>query len=245
MSTADIEELCERGQSQLMAMEYLAAEATLADVARQAESTVDFDLLSRVMLPLQEARRQRRQRCGEGTVSLDLLANGPDDLLDARRIVEEIPKGQLLVAGWGTLEPALEVRRLQREQGLYVETFLAAVYLTEAGRAIVIAPSEDTKLPPPAPRSWDALASELPRRCLMLRQLDLPAGRQTGTAETYGRIMDLWEKLHSPFLADGNGTLDLHEKITRYETTISVDYACELAHQGIAEAARRLAKMLN
>ena len=53
MSAADLQEQCERGQSQLMAMEYLAAEATLADVARQAASPTDFDLLSRVMLPLQ------------------------------------------------------------------------------------------------------------------------------------------------------------------------------------------------
>src|SRR5258707_15836117 len=98
MSTEDsIETLCERGQEELMAMDYLAAERTLARAERLAWAERQWDLLSRLYMPLQEARRQRRQRCGEGVVCLDLLAEGPDDHVEAKHVLEHYPHGQLLV----------------------------------------------------------------------------------------------------------------------------------------------------
>ena len=66
MSLAEIEQQCELGQRLLMEMEYLKAERVLADAESQAWAGQAWDVLSRLYLPLQEARRQRRQRCGEG-----------------------------------------------------------------------------------------------------------------------------------------------------------------------------------
>src|SRR5258705_13581697 len=109
-------------------MEYLAAEATLVDAETIALAQEDFDTLGRLYMPLQEARRQRRQRCGEGIVCLDLIAQGPQDQMSARRVLESYSFGQLLLAGWATIQPALQLRPLQRERDLYVETFLAAVF---------------------------------------------------------------------------------------------------------------------
>src|SRR5437870_10059244 len=114
---------CEVGQQLLERTQYLEAEEVLADAEEAAWAARDFDTLSRLYMPLQEARRQRRQRCGEGIVCLDLLSIGPQDHVSGQHVVENYPHGQLLVAGWGTIEPALEVRRLQREHGLFVETF--------------------------------------------------------------------------------------------------------------------------
>src|ERR1700751_3590270 len=119
----DLQQLCELGQEQLMRMEYLAAEETLCRAEVIARDQRDFDTLGRLYMPLQEARRQRRQRCGEGAVCLDLLAASESDHLDAREIIGNFPIGQLLVAGWASIEPALQLRRLQREKMLYVETF--------------------------------------------------------------------------------------------------------------------------
>src|SRR4051812_6215895 len=113
--SSDLQARCELGQQQLMRTEYLEAEATLAAAEREAWETQSWETLARLYMPLQEARRQRRQRCGEGVVCLDLIAAGPDDAIDGKRIVENYPHGQLLVAGWGTIEPALTLRRLQRE----------------------------------------------------------------------------------------------------------------------------------
>ena len=111
-----------------MRTEYLESERTLAAAEEIAWNKKDFDTLSRLYMPLQEARRQRRQTTGEGIVRLDLLAANQHDHITGRHVLENYSNGQLLVAGWATIEPALEVRKLQREHMLYVESFLAAVY---------------------------------------------------------------------------------------------------------------------
>ena len=73
----NLQSLCELGQEQLIRMEYLAAERTLVEAEEIARRERDFDTLGRLYMPLQETRRQRRQRCGEGIVRLDLIAQGP------------------------------------------------------------------------------------------------------------------------------------------------------------------------
>src|SRR5271169_906635 len=118
MTASEIQAQCELGQEQLMRLEYLLAERTLAAAEEEAWTGRDFDALARLMLPLQEARRQRRQRCGEGIVRWDLVARGPNDVLDAMHIAADYPHGQLLIAGWGTTSPAIELRRQQIEKRL-------------------------------------------------------------------------------------------------------------------------------
>jgi hypothetical protein len=243
MTPDALQALCESGQEALMRMDYLRAEAALVEAEAHAWASRDWDTLARLYMPLQEARRQRRLRCGEGTVALDLVAEGPDDRLDGRRVVENFPHGQLLVAGWGSIEPARQVRSLQAEHQLFVETFLAAVYPVGGGRVVAIVPTEDVRLPDPAPRqSVDRLVTELPPRSIVLTLDDLPRGRQRGTTDTYARVMGLWERLHLPFLAAADMQVDPVMKIEHYRKTIRVDYACELAHQKLSDVARELGR---
>ncbi len=242
MSGDQLQAKCEQGQSLLMQMNYLQAEATLAEAEQHAWANRDFDALSRLYMPLQEARRQRRQRSGEGVVALDLIASGPEDALDGRRVVENYPHGQLLVAGWGTLEPAKEVRRLQAEHGLYVETFLAAAYPVGGGRAIVIAPTDDVALPDVRTDSIDHLVQRLPPHCIVVADHAVPKGIRKGTWQTYAEVMGMWERLHSPFLASADAEVDPIRKIEGYRRVIRVDYACELAHQKLSQVAHELAR---
>jgi hypothetical protein len=240
MSDSDLQSLCELGQEQLMRMEYLVAEETLCRAEREAREQRDFDTLGRLYMPLQEARRQRRQRCGEGVVCLDLTAHDANDHVDGRRIVENYPHGQLLVAGWGSIEPAVKVRELQKQHGLFVETFLGAVYLVGDSRAIAIVPLEGVSLPDPTPRSIDELLRLLPIHSIVYHEQELPAGAVKGTWQTYASVMSMWEKLHAPFLAQADVIRDPEQKIEAYRKTIAVDYACELAHQKLADVARKL-----
>lgn len=196
-----------------MRMEYLDAEATLAAAEERAWREKDFDTLSRLLLPLQEARRQRRQRCGEGTICLDLIAKGPESPIDAEQIVREIPHGQILIAGWKNTQPAQRARQLQKEKHLYLDVFLASV---EPGGVIQIEPD------------------------LKLKIEELPRGRQRGTAETYALTMSIWERLHSPSLAAADAEIDPLKKIAGYRGVIEIDYACELAHQKMADVIRRM-----
>jgi hypothetical protein len=245
---SDLQSLCETGQEQLMRMEYLAAEATLAGAERQAWAARDWDTLARLYMPLQEARRQKRQRCGEGVVCLDLVPQGPDDRVEARRVIENYPHGQLLVAGWGSIQPALEVRRLQNEHGLYVETFLGAVYpVATTDRnvrptAVVIVPLEDVRVPDATPRSIDDLLRTLPAHSVVIPDRELPRGSRKGDTETYGEVMATWERLHTPFLAAADSQPDPVRKMEGYRTTLRVDYASELAHQKLSGVAKELAR---
>jgi hypothetical protein len=242
MIESSLEELCELGQRLLMETRYLEAEAALVQAERLADEAEDWDSLSRLYMPLQEARRQRRQRCGEGLVRLDLLTNGPNDTLNAQEILTTYAHSQLLVAGWGSIQPAIELRSLAAARGLYAETFLAAVYPIGDTRAIVIVPTASVQLPAVRNQAIDDLLTQLPPHCIVLAERELPVGPQNSTPETYGHVMNLWERLHLPFLAMADATPDPRRRIEGYRQTIAVDYACELAHQRLSDTARELAR---
>ncbi len=243
MRDMDVQALCEAGQEALVRTDYLAAEAALAEAERLAWAMRDFDTLARLYMPLQEARRQIRLRAGEGIVCLDLLAQGPDDRLSGDHVIRNFPHGQLLVAGWGTIEPAVTVRRMAREHRLYVETFLAAVYPVGGARAVVIAPAADARLPEMRDRSTiDELLNQVPRQSIVLHESELPTGQRRGTAETFSEVASLWERLHGPFLAAAEAEADPLRRIEGYRRTIQVDPACELAHQKLSDTARQLAR---
>ncbi|HEV7298177.1 MAG TPA: hypothetical protein VGN72_02350 [Tepidisphaeraceae bacterium] len=242
MADVSLQSLCELGQAQLVETQYLTSIATFVQAERIAWESGDLETLSRLYFPLQEARRQARQRCGEGIVKLDLIASGPNDAsIDADRIVGQCPHGQLLVAGWGSIRPAMDVRNLAMARGLYLETFLGAVYpITGGGRAVAIVPLDDAKLPEPTERSIDALLPLLPPHSMVLPASQLPAGERRGTTQTFAETMAMWEQLHAPFLAAADASVDLLQRMQGYRKTLRVDGGCELAHQRLAITAREL-----
>jgi hypothetical protein len=241
MTPFGLEEQCELGQRQLMETQYLAAIQTLVVAEELAWEAKDYSILSRLYMPLQEARRQARQRCGEGTVSLALSAAGPDDALEPEAILDAIPHGQLLVAGWGSIEPALRLRELSMQRKLYVESFLAAVFPIIGGAsAIIVVPLEDVRLPDAEPRSIDELIKLLPAHCLVFGSAELPQGNIHGSSETFARVSEMWERLHQPFLAAADMEINPVAKMAGYRKTIRVDSACEFAHQRLAAVAKQL-----
>ncbi|MCC6239718.1 MAG: hypothetical protein IT448_05430 [Phycisphaerales bacterium] len=244
MDAQELQDLCEKGQAALTQTDYITAHRLLTTAEAAAWNQRDFDTLARLYLPLQETRRQLRLHAGEGVVCLDLLASAPQDHLSGDQIVAAIPHGQLLVAGWGTIQPAARVRQLAREKGLFLETFLAAVYPVGAQRVVVIVPFETSPLPPATPRSTvDQLKTQLPPNCLILSQSELPTGRRAGSMQTLSQVSTLWERLHAPFMRAADNTADLLQRVQAYRQTIVVDSACELAHQKLGDVAHQLEKI--
>jgi hypothetical protein len=244
MDESSLEALCETGQQQLMRMEYLRAERTLAQAEQIAWDGRDYDALSRLYMPLQEARRQRRQRCGEGTIRFDLLAAGPDDPISGAGVIERLSRdgivqGQFLIGGWGSIEPAIDARRIVADRGLYIDVLLGAVYPTGAGRLVAIVPTADVRLPEIKSTSIDALINSLPAHCVTSSVRELPSA-------TYNSMMSIWERLHQPFLAAADAMPDAKhdQKIEAFRKTIRVDYACELAHQKLSDLARRVCRSM-
>jgi hypothetical protein len=242
---AGLQALCEEGSELLVRTRYLQAERVLAEAERMAWAAQDWDTLARLYMPLQEARRQRRQRCGEGSVVLDLVCDGPDDCPDADQIVAHEPHGQLLVAGWGDASAAARIRQLAAERELYVETFLAAAYpvVGESALWVVLVPDASVPLPQATPRTKAELSAALPPGCLAVSSRELPVGPRPGDSRTYAEVMALWERLHRPFLATADAEPDPVRRMQAYRATIDVDYACELAHQRLSDVAHTLARV--
>jgi hypothetical protein len=240
MTRQQLQEQCELGQQQLMETAYLDAIRTLSAAEQSAWDVGDYDSLARLYMPLQEARRQARQRCGEGIVCLDLIQGN----VDAEQILDRIPHGQLLVAGQRSIDPAVRLRRLAAERHLYVETFLAAVYpLLGDAKVVAIVPLEDAQLPDAQPRTIDTLLRLLPPHCLIFTPEELPAGSHPGNDQTYAQVMSIWERLHAPFLAAADIEADPVRRMNSYRKVLRVDSACELAHQKLSDVAHQMTRI--
>ena len=215
-------------------MEYLQAERTLATAEELAWKNSDWDSLARLYMPLQESRRQRRQRCGEGAIRLDFIATATASAPAGQDLIQSIQHGSAIVAGWASIQPAVAARQAQSESNLYVDIFLAAAYPMQSARVIAIVPRSEVMLPPPRPTVIDQLIRRLPAHSIVLTDADLAA------TKTFADIMALWERLHAPYLAAADATADPVARIAAYRNVIRVDYACELAHQKLSDTARSL-----
>ena len=194
-------------------------------------------------MPLQEARRQRRRRTLEGPISLNLVSQSPSDHIEGRHVIENYPHGTLLVAGWGTIEPALQVRKLQARFKLLIDVFLSATYPPiGGGHAIVIVPHDRVVLPEIRPRRWQDFPRLMPLHSIILRESELPEGLVPPTPERIALVEQWWEKLHYPFLREARDTADPRKRIDAYRKVLRVDYACEFAHQELAATAKELAR---
>lgn len=248
MTAAELQALCENGNQRLMHMQYRSAEQVLMRAEAAALAAEDFDTLGRLYLPLQEARRQQRQICGEGAVRLDLWPASLSEGVDAEQTVQRYPHGQLMVADWASIAPAARVRALAHQRQLYLECFLGAVYPVSAdgqSRVIVIVPTDDAALPPmniAIGGNIDALSRNLPPFSIVLAEDEILRSEQRGGTRTFGVTMELWERLHLPFLNAAAKIADPLQRIEAYRQTIRVDYACEKAHQWLAETALELAR---
>lgn len=112
-----IDQIMERASAKLMAMEYLACEALCEEAMAMARSAGDFDRYARILLPLQEARRQRRQAAVDAGV---VVLNGPR--MSADEILRTHKQGCLMLIGPPyAADDEKAVRNLARERGLLLE----------------------------------------------------------------------------------------------------------------------------
>ncbi|MDP9173298.1 MAG: hypothetical protein M3O30_05470 [Planctomycetota bacterium] len=238
MRDENLQALCEKGQEQLIAMDYLGAEETLATAEAIAWAARDYDALSRLYMPLQETRRQRRQRCGEGTIRFDILAQNQTDRIDPEQLLMQIPQGQLLIGGWNSIAPALMARQLIAQRRLFVDVLLGMVIATGVQKFIAVVPGVEKISPVSKGTPVDGQLASLPSHRVMLAESELPE-------PTYSSMMDIWEALHSPFLKTADAIPDelYEQKIEAYRWTIRIDYACELAHQNISDLARKVCRI--
>lgn len=117
MSVA-IDQIMERASIELVEMNYAACERLCVDALRLARADEDFERYARILLPLQESRRLRRQTAVDAGVFV--LAGRPR--LSPGEILDAHPRGCiLLLSPPYTREDEAAVRAAAFEAGAYVE----------------------------------------------------------------------------------------------------------------------------
>lgn len=117
MPDDSIEQLMTEASAKLVATDYLACEALCLRALELARRAEDFETCARILMPLQEARRQRRQ----------IAADGPMTVLTAPRmtpaqILEAHASGCLLLIDPPYNEQDEQaVRDEVRRRGLFIE----------------------------------------------------------------------------------------------------------------------------
>jgi len=118
--TQDIHQIMERASAALNATRYLDCEALCLEALSLAQDAGDYASYARILLPLQEARRLRRQTAVEAGVH---VLSG--ERLEPEAILDEHPRGCLLLTDPPYRdEDEHAVRALARERELFVEVLL-------------------------------------------------------------------------------------------------------------------------
>lgn len=231
--SSDLQNLCERGQELLSQTDYVGAERVLMEAERIAWEARNWETLARLYMPLQEARRQKRQIAMDGGILLDFW----HDESTPEKIAATGIWAEVLLPGDGNIQPGIRLRRLAMERQLCMEIFLAAGYELGDKRIAVIVALENASLPTKEEiHGIDQLLQRLPPHSLILPEEEL-AGCDAQLATS------LWQRLQLPYLAAADAEADLIRRMAAYRQTILVDNACELAHQKFADTAAGLARL--
>lgn len=114
--------MMERASQALVRMDYLTCEAICLEALALARERRDWWTYARILLPLQEARRQRRIIASEGRIRLGTatLAGALDDWLD------QMPAGGCVaLTAPHTIDDARRLHDLGRERRRHVEVLFA------------------------------------------------------------------------------------------------------------------------
>ena len=247
MTREELQQLCDRGQQHLLACDYVHAIQLLAWAESVAFKARDFDTLARLYMPLQEARRLFRQRCGEGMFDLHAFSEPDVDR------VEEIPEGlddpikslfgQFAFGFFDGPRGSLDYRTLFRASHVYAETFICKRYHGPDCYYVAFLPDEKARFRPNvSASSLKEIESALSIGAFVLKSSDIPRPKAKGDNDTFAFVMSIWERLHAPYLKRARSETDPLRRIELYRETLRVDPACEGAHQELAKLAQQLAR---
>ncbi len=205
----------------LVAMDYLTCEARCIEALGQARAAEDWSYYARILLPLQEARRQRRMIAAEGTIRV-----GTPDLKDEPATwLERLSPGCVVMTPPHTPDQAGQLQQLARRRRLHVEVLFAEPgqsawrLRTSAGRV-----AECDFRPPPV-------------ECLHRWLSDPADGRRQDAAEWF---IDATEALGDALIEGVGEAPGTRGRIVALESCLDAMTDHEKLHQRLADAARAM-----
>lgn len=219
-----LDELMESASQALADLDYPRCESACLDALRQAREADNWAYYRRIVLPLQEARRQKRQAALDGPIRLG-TSGRPNDLSE---LLPPAEAGCVVLTQPVTGEDAAQLDKLAAESGKAVEILFAdqpSGATTWTIRSFVgPAVHADRPAPPPGWQDqWMAAESATP---------PTPAHW----------FMQASEALGNAGLASINNALGTVERVTEIELLLLAAGDHELLHQTLATAARAVQK---
>lgn len=233
-------QLMEQASQALVHMDYLACEKDCLTALAQTKQAGDWLLYARILLPLQECRRQRRMTAADGWVML-----GCKSAELALNTIRELGPGCLVLTHPITPEQAQDLALELYKRKLYLELLYADQTSDAASvnphwtlRAIEGPLVTATVNAPPAGWLNRVLAENEP-----WPQLESTTAPAKGIAlRPSDWFIAATEKLGDAALASVTAPLGTIERVNQLEACLRVVIDHEILHQRLADAARALAK---
>lgn len=220
---ATLDDLMQTASQALADMDYARCERLCAEALNQARAEEHWVMAQRVLLPLQEARRQKRQSALDGLILLGVPA--ADDEQELLAFLKTPRLGCIVLTQPTTAEQAARVEQSIAEQGLAIEVLFADNPMAEPTWRIRTASGPAASVDQPAPVQW--------------------AGRLIDPMRTTPPTPAHWFMQASEALGDAAlaaigtapGTVDYFDALARVLDAVG-DH--EILHQRLAQAAKAL-----
>lgn len=223
-------QLMERASQALVNMDYLACERDCLVALTQARQSGEWMLYARILLPLQECRRQRRMTAADGWVML-----GCKSAQLALDTIREKGPGCLVLTHPITPEQAQDLSVDLFRRKLYLELLFADNASQDSPWTLrsLDGPKVTTQIKAP-PAAWlnrvlpenEPWPGQLPAKGIALRPSDW--------------FIDATEQLGDAALASVTAPLGTLERVDQLEACLRVVVDHEILHQRLADAARAL-----
>jgi len=230
---ATLDEQMEKASEALARMDYLSCEALCVEALAQARAQRRWAYYARILLPLQEARRQRRQIAAEGRIRLGTtsLRGEPADWLD------QLTRGCVVLTPPHGQAEAAALQQAAHDRRRYVEVILSESELDTASWRISSFTGQRIRCDRPAPpASWRDrwLEPERPPEPAPEGHSQTPADWCLDTIEALGdAAIDTVE-------ARTDAIPGSEQRVTLLEPLLTVVADHEILHQKLGDAARAI-----
>lgn len=236
MTRAPLESIMEPASEALAKMDYLTCEDRCLEALGLAKQAGDWSQYARVLLPLQEARRQRRLIAAEGVIRLG-TGGLPGDPMDW---ITRCQAGCVIVTQPHDAGVAEDLIHQTQRQRLYVEVLWVDNQPQAHDWMITALTGIDSRCSVTAPpRSWvDRWLQPLGSQGLTRN--DVARGQQ-GVAITPGDwFLNACEALGDAALSQVTSTLGTLDRVEALERCLAAVTDHEVLHQELAAAARAM-----